>query len=231
MRQILLILLFAAAVTAAAAFLMEQGAFFEGPAADAPGEEETVWKETRQTLGKVLDSAGRAGREAARKGKETLDATGQELEKAGKKFGGESGKDDTSTGKHGSSAGSGRQIAFPRPVSGARFGMAPDAITQRYEIAWRRQSRGDLMLVHKIKSGATARFHFSRAAGLNRLEVRFQASGRDGVAKLYERIRSDYHQRYGKLPGSGRTRWTDGHIRARVERSRDGVALIFVPHR
>lgn len=239
MRQILLILLFAAAVTAAAAFLMERGGYFEETTREPPGAEGTdtapekkgAWKETKDTLDKVADSAGRAGREAARKGKETLEAAGRELEKAGKKIGGESGKDGTSAGKEGSNSGSRRQIAFPGPVRGARFGMSPEAISGRYEIAWRRQSRGELMLLHRIKNDATARFQFSPAAGLDRIEVRFQASGRDRAAELYERIRSEYHRRYGELPGSGRTRWTDGHVRARIERQRDGVALIFVPHR
>ena len=122
-------------------------------------------------------------------------------------------------------------ITFPGPVKTARFGMTPADIKRRFDIAWQRQRKDEIMLVHKTANGASARLHFPEDQGLQKLEMQYSATDPEQISQLYQRIRTEYQKRYGSLPESSRTRWTDGKIRVRIRRERTGVTLIFVPHR
>ena len=123
------------------------------------------------------------------------------------------------------------QIHLPPILSGVRFGTSPDPIEDHYEVAWHRQTRDELMLVHYPKGSEKAqiRFHFGREIGLKRIEMRFKESSKKGAVGLYNEIQQTYGRKYGALPESGSSRWEDERLKVRLKRRSDTIILTFQP--
>jgi hypothetical protein len=231
MRPIMIILLIAASVTALAAVMLNSPSEPKpggGSAATTKSPEDAgaLWTMTGDLVSRIAKSAREEGRKVAEKGADALGAANREMEGTQAAI----AKQSNAPGETEPRPDRLPKIPFPDPVEGVQFGMGAETIQNHFDIDWRRQSKGQLMLAHSIRDGVMARFHFSRAAGLQKLEMHYQTD-RKRLPQLYRRIRTDYHELYGALPGSARTRWTDGQTRVRITRDEQKVALIFVPHR
>jgi hypothetical protein len=121
------------------------------------------------------------------------------------------------------------RIDLPPILRGVRFGTSPDPIRDHYEVAWHRQTRDKLMLVHYPRGSdkAQIRFHFGRDIGLKKIEMRFKESSKKGAVGLYKEIQQTFGRKYGALPESGSSRWADEHLKVRLKRHGNQVILTF----
>lgn len=121
-----------------------------------------------------------------------------------------------------------QRIRLPSALAKAQFGMSPKSIAARYRIAWERVEQGKLMLVHNIRQDTTqkARFHFERDK-LNRIELIYQPRKGQSVNELYSELQGQCYERYKDLPGSRRTRWSDGSLNAGIRMEDGAVKLYF----
>ena len=124
--------------------------------------------------------------------------------------------------------GAATRINLPKPLQPVAFGISSSKVAAAFPVAWRRETRDALTLVHYLDKPRTteARFIF-REDRLQTIELRYKASGKTELAALYDRLQKEGYERYGSLPGSSRTRWTDGRMVARIQKERDCVALLF----
>lgn len=121
------------------------------------------------------------------------------------------------------------RLTLPGPLRRVRFGMLPAQVAAAYPVAWERESRDTLTLVHYFNRSMTeeGRFEFRKELGLQRIVVRVKVPVGANSADLYKKIQKDHVKRYGSLPGSKHDRWSDGRITVSVKRQPEYVALSY----
>lgn len=124
------------------------------------------------------------------------------------------------------------KVSLPEPLQRLRFGMAAADVAGQFPPGWRKDTRKTLTLVHYPDESRTRQYRFEFSGeGLSAVEVRVKPGKPGKLAALYHSMHSDASRRFRALPASARTRWTDGHVTARILKGRNYVALRFTKHK